>query len=252
MMNKKQLVTILIPCHNEAENILKVITNFHKSYLAKAAFDFDILVIDNVSSDNTAEIARKAGARVIRENKKGKGYAIRCGFKNINPDSRYVVMLDGDNTYKAEEVLRLLEPLYHEFCDVIVGSRLGGKMSGNSMTMFNRLGNWGFTFLTRIFYRTNVTDVLSGYFAWKREVIEDLAPHLKSSGFALEMEIVTKLGKMGYEVHSVPISYYQRGGKTNLHPLKDGLKILLMFLSNILWTSSKTNEPASIKSEAFK
>ena len=78
-MNKKQLVTILIPCHNEAENILKVITNFHKSYLAKAAFDFDILVIDNVSSDNTAEIARKAGARVIRENKKGKGYAVENG-----------------------------------------------------------------------------------------------------------------------------------------------------------------------------
>jgi dolichol-phosphate hexosyltransferase len=242
---QKQLVTVVIPCHNEAKSIKKVIQDFHKSELTKNSFDFDILVVDNNSTDNTTEVALKAGARVIKEPKKGKGNAMRTGFDNIAPNAKYVVMLDGDDTYRPEEVLRLLEPLHHKFCDVVVGSRLGGKIYGDSMDNLNRAGNWGFTHLTRFFYQVNVTDVLSGYFAWKREAIEKLAPHLRSQGFAIEMEMLTKMARMGLEVYSVPISYNQRAGESNLRPFYDGYRILSMLAKNLKWSPTE----ATLKEE---
>ena len=115
----KQLVTVVIPCYNEAGNIDKVVRGFHKSDLVKESFDFDILVVDNNSTDDTSKIARSAGARVISELRQGKGYAMRTGFSNIHPNASYVVMLDGDDTYRSEEALRLLEPLHHNFWSLI-------------------------------------------------------------------------------------------------------------------------------------
>lgn len=244
---QKQLVTVVIPCHNEAKSIRKVIQDFHKSELTKNSFDFDILVVDNNSTDNTSEVALKAGARVIHESKKGKGNAMRTGFENLAPNAKYVVMLDGDDTYRPEEVLRLLEPLHHKFCDVVVGSRLGGKIHGDSMDNLNRAGNWGFTHLTRFFYTINVTDVLSGYFAWKREAIDKLAPHLCSPGFAIEMEMLTKMARMGLEVYSVPITYNQRAGESNLRPFYDGYRILSMLAKNLKWSPSESTSSEEMK-----
>jgi dolichol-phosphate hexosyltransferase len=232
---QKQLVTVVIPCYNEARSIKKVIRDFHKSELTKAAFDFDILVVDNNSKDGTADAARQAGARVLVETNQGKGHAMRTGFENIHPSAIYVVMLDGDDTYRPEEVLRLLEPLHHNFCDVVIGSRLGGKMRDGSMPLLNRAGNWGFTFLARIIYRVNITDIFSGYYAWKRPALEKLAPHLHAHGFALEMEMLTKMARMDFEVYSVPITFEQRVGEANLRPFRDGFPILKVFLKNLLW-----------------
>jgi glycosyltransferase involved in cell wall biosynthesis len=210
--------------------------------LAKDSFHFDLIVVDNNSTDQTAEIAEQAGARVITETHKGKGNAMRAGFDNIDPDAEYVVMIDGDDTYRPEEVLRLLEPLHNNFCDVVIGSRLGGKIHGEAMNTFNRGGNWMYTHLVRIIYRLNVTDVLSGYFAWKRTVIDDLAPHLHSQGFAIEMEMITKMSRMKLSVYSVPISYHQRGGISNLRPIHDGIGILQTFSKNLRWHYTKKIE----------
>jgi dolichol-phosphate hexosyltransferase len=249
---QKQLVTVVIPCHNEAKSIKKVVKDFHNCELTNNSFDFDILVVDNNSSDNTAEVALKAGARVICETKKGKGNAMRTGFDNIAPEAKYVVMLDGDDTYRPEEVLRLLEPLHHKFCDVVVGSRLSGKIHGDSMDNLNRAGNWGFTHLARFFYKLNVTDVLSGYFAWEREAIDKLSPQLRSPGFAIEMEMLTKMARMGLEVYSVPISYYQRAGESNLRPFYDGYRILSMLAKNLKWSprEAAANEEVKVPAEA--
>ena len=234
-MSAKLKVTVVIPCYNEAGNIENVIRAFHKSTLARQAFDFDILVVDNNSEDTTAVIAQNAGARVIFETRQGKGYAMRTGFRNIDPEAAYVVMLDGDDTYSPEEVLRLLEPIHHNFCDVVVGSRLGGKMDESSMAFGNRGFNWLCVFLARVFYRANVTDVLSGYYAWKREVIEALTPHLRSPGFALEMEMITKMARMKYDMYSVPISYHKRVSGSGISPM-DSIPILRMFLNNLYWS----------------
>jgi dolichol-phosphate mannosyltransferase len=250
MMIRKQLVTVVIPCHNEARSIKKVVRDFHKSTLAKTAFDFDILIVDNNSTDATAEAARQVGARVMHESRQGKGHAMRTGFANIDPNAKYVVMLDGDDTYRPEEVLRLLEPLHHNFCDVVVGSRLGGKMQQGSMPFLNRAGNWGFTHLARFVYKVNVTDVFSGYYAWKRPALDRLAPHLQAHGFALEMEMLTKMARMGYEIYSVPISFDQRTGSAHLRPIYDGFRVLKMFMRNLSWSRPTATEDEQLEEES--
>jgi hypothetical protein len=134
------------------------------------------------------------------------------------------------------EVGRLLELLDSGFTDVVIGSRLAGRIPQGTMTGFNRFGNWIFSHLVRYVYGVNVTDVLTGYFAWKKKVIDDLRPHLKSEGFAIEMEMITKMARMGHEIFSVPISYNARAGESNLRPVYDGTRILKMFVQNLAWT----------------
>src|SRR3989338_3872938 len=142
VQKKFKKITILIPCYNEEKGIAEVIKDIPKAKIKKAGFRIEVLVIDNNSKDKTAEIARKLGARVIQEKKQGKGNAIRTGFRNISKDTDYVVMLDGDNTYKPHEILRLIEPLESNFCDVVIGSRLEGKMNGHALSFSHRLANW--------------------------------------------------------------------------------------------------------------
>lgn len=228
-------IAIIIPCHNEEEGIGKVLDKIPYQLLQRLGFKTKVIVIDNNSSDNTAEIARERNVTVIHESKKGKGNAIKTGFRHIDPDTKYVVMLDGDNTYNSLEIPRMIEPLASDFCDVIIGSRLGGKIQKNSLHFSNRMANWFYTFLVRNFYRANTTDVLSGYFAWKKKVIDDLLPHLTSEGFAIEMEMTAKIVKLGYQIYSVPITYNNREGQSKLNRLQDGKLILGSFIKNLLW-----------------
>jgi len=241
-MNK---ITVLIPCYNEEKGIEKVIRGVPVEVLFKMGFATEIVVIDNNSTDNTSQIAKNNNVTVLFEPKKGKGNAIKTGFLSISSDTDYVVMLDGDDTYKPQEIPRLIEPLHSGFCDVIVGSRLGGKVSHGAFKLSNRIANWGYAFLVRQFYRANITDVLSGFFAWRREALDNLKLHLNSDGFAIEMEMVTKMVKMGYQIYSVPITYDIREGESKISSLKDGLRILKMFFQNLSWRPSDI-EPQSI------
>lgn len=228
-------IVALIPCYNEEEGIGKVISNFPYDTLRARGFELQVIVIDNNSKDNTGEVARAAGATVIVERKQGKGHAIRTGFYSVPNDADYVVMLDGDNTYRSEEVPRLIELLDSGFATVVLGSRLDGRMSDGSMRYKNRIGNQLFTFMTRILHNANVTDVLTGYFAWTSEAMVRLRPHLVSTGFAIEMEMVTKMARLGEEMYSVPISYDKRDGESSLRPFSDGSRILFMCVRNVFW-----------------
>jgi len=234
---KPKKITVLIPCFNEEDGIGEVIKKFPKEKLEALKYSLEIVVIDNNSKDHTAEIARAHGATVLHEPKKGKGNAIQTGFKYITKDTDYVVMIDGDNTYRPEEILNLIIPLTSGFYDVTIGSRLLGSISKGSMTKFNMIGNKVFSLLVRTFYKggKNVTDVLTGYFAWKRDTIERLRWHLVSEEFTIEMEMVTKMAKLGDRMVFVPIGYDPRAGQTNLRPIRDGLYILQMFLKNLFW-----------------
>lgn len=151
-------------------------------------------------------------------------------------------MLDGDNTYDGREIMRLLEPLENKFCNVVVGSRLGGKMHSGAMRTFNRGGNWFFTHLVRLYYKVNVTDVLTGYFAWEKSVVDTMLPHLVSEGFAIEMEMITKMAKLGHSIYSVPITYTPRHGETNLRPIYDGRRILKTYFNSMRWQPSGSGE----------
>ena len=243
MTNKK--IVVLIPCHNEAEGIANVLVKFPWDKIKSNRMQATIIVIDNNSTDGTAEVALSMGAQVIYETKKGKGNAMRAAFKVLPNGTDYVVMLDGDDTYDSREILRMVEPLDSGFCDVVIGSRLGGKMHDGAMRTFNRAGNWLFTHLVRLHYKVNVTDVLTGYYAWTKPAIDELYPHLISDGFAIEMEMITKMARLGHEIYSVPISYTPRSGVTNLRPIHDGRRILKTYLSNLRWTSDQ--KPSELK-----
>ncbi len=101
-------VTVLIPCHNEEVGIGKVVKSIPVDYLRRMGLKTEIYVIDNNSTDKTVQVAKEAGANVIYERNKGKGNAMLLGFRKFPKDSDYVVMMDGDNTYKGQEIYRLL------------------------------------------------------------------------------------------------------------------------------------------------
>lgn len=232
MANK---LIMMIPCYNEEKSIGSVISKVPLEKIRRMGLEPEILVINNNSSDKTREVALAAGATVVDEKRKGKGNAIRRGFASLPDDAKYVVMLDGDDTYDPSEVVRLIEPLESGFCKIVIGSRLSGRMTPGAMNSVSRLGNWFFTHLVRKTHNVAVTDVLTGYFAWTRAVVDDLAPQLHSGGFAIEMEMITKMARMGYEIFSVPISYTPRIGSSNLRPLHDGVRILKMYAKTLRW-----------------
>ena len=247
-------VAVIIPCFNEASGIADVIKKMPYKRALRNHWNLTVYVIDNNSSDNTSEIARQHGAVVIQERKKGKGNAIRTGFASLPDTTDFVVMLDGDDTYDAGEVLRMVEPLYNKFCSVVIGSRLKGKIADGSMNITSRVGNYFFTSIVRIFHKVSVTDVLTGYFAWTKEALDDLRPHLRSHGFAIEMEMICKMARMDYPIYSVPISYTPRAGESNLKPFSDGAKILKMFASTLRWrpVGRKATPQAGIVSASLK
>lgn len=232
----RKKITIVIPALNEEKGIASVIQGVPRQVLNTMGYAVEVLVIDNGSEDKTGTIAQKNRATVILEKKRGKGNALRTGFRVLSSDTTIVVMLDGDNSYKTKEIVRLIEPLENGFSDVIIGSRLGGKIRKGSFKLQNRIANWLYTFLVRHFYRANVTDVLSGYFSWKKEVIDKLLPYLCAEGFEVEMEMITKMVKLGYEIYSVPITYDRREGRTKLRVMQDGVRIFSIFLKNLTWS----------------
>jgi len=248
---KLKKVTLVIPCYNEATGIGSVIDGVPHGKLRKAGYSVEVLVIDNNSTDNTAEIAKAHGARVVTEPKKGKGNAIKTAFYSITSDSDYVVMIDGDNSYKTSEILRLLEPLESDFCDVVMGSRLAGRMGQNSMKGHHRFGNWLFSMLVRNAYKVNITDTLTGYFAWRYEVVEKMRPHISSQGFALEMEMITTMARLGYEVYSVPITYAERKGDSSLRAFRDGRTILSMFFKKLFWRPGEKMRVAFVSDAVY-
>lgn len=228
-------VALLIPCLNEENAIGRVIKNIYRKTPHRNGFVVEMIVIDNNSTDRTAEVARSLGVKVVTERKRGKGHALRAGLQAIPDDAKYVAVIDGDNTYKPYEVFRLLEPLQSNFCDMSLGSRIGGKILRGSLSSSHRIVNWMFSFMVRHFYQANVTDVLTGFFAMKRELVEVLLPHLKSDDFTIEMELVTKVARSNFIIFSMPITYDVRIGRSKLDSLKDGLKIVKTLFVNLFW-----------------
>lgn len=242
MLHTDKKIIVVVPCYNESAAIASVLKAFPRKELSRMKWTIEVIVVDNNSTDGTSKIARENGAEVLREPIKGKGNALLSGLREIPSDADYVVMLDGDNTYHPREIVRMIEPLDSGFCDVILGSRIQGKMKSGSMNHTSRLGNWLFSFLVRSFYQVNVTDVLTGYFAWRKDALDKLLPHISSSGFEIEMEMITKMAKLGMEVYSVPITYHPRMGVSKLNHFRDGAVIMSTFLSNLNWSPSRDDD----------
>jgi dolichol-phosphate mannosyltransferase len=223
-------VTVLVPTLDEAETIGDVVHDFHS-----AGFD-DVLVIDGGSTDNTQAAAREAGARVVEQTGTGKGQAVREAVRE-HVDSEYVLMLDGDGTYKADDAEAMLDPLRSGDAEHVIGDRFADMRAG-AMTALNRLGNRLINGAFGVIHGEGFGDILSGYRAFTRDSFEEM--HLTADGFGIETEMAVECAKRGISTTVVPITYYPRpaGSNTNLHPIRDGGIIFLE-----LYRRAKTNNP---------
>jgi glycosyltransferase involved in cell wall biosynthesis len=212
-------VTVAIPCHNEAPTVAKVVADF-RAQLPEA----EILVCDNCSTDGTAETALAAGARVIREKRKGKGFALQTILETVDSDA--CVLVDGDDTYFAEDVHTLLEPVLADRADMVVGDRLMGA-SSEALTHMHRFGNQVILRMINLAFRTSYKDVLSGYRVWNRNFARSVP--LITGGFETETELTLQALEKGMAIQELPVRYRARpaGSFSKLSPFADGYRILI-------------------------
>ena len=202
-------ISILIPAYNEEKTIGKVINDF-KEELPEAK----VYVCDNNSSDKTAEIAKEAGAYVLKEKKQGKGYALQ---KLFTIESDVYIMVDGDDTYPAGKVKNLIRPILENKVDMVIGSR--EKFNSGIVRDF---GNFFITKLFNFFFKQKLHDALSGYRSFNSKLIRNL--NLKSECFEIETEITIKSIENDFRILEIPIDYKSRK-ESKLRTFKDGLKI---------------------------
>lgn len=220
---RKRRLAVVIPCYNEAVTIQKVIGDFRHE-LPDAA----IVVIDNNSTDGTAKIAAEAGAHVLTEKRQGKGNAIKTMFDAVDAD--FYILVDGDDTYYAEDVHRLLPPLFDDEADMVVGSRLEG-VTNESMTLLHQFGNRLLLNIINLTFRINLKDFLSGYKLMNRKFVQSVP--ILSSGFEIEAELVLQALENGLRIQELPIRYRARpeGSESKLKSFRDGTRNLLTIIS---------------------
>jgi glycosyltransferase involved in cell wall biosynthesis len=218
-------VAVVIPCHDEELTVAKVVTDFRTSLPAAR-----ILVVDNASRDRTAEEARKAGAEVIREPRPGKGFALLSGFRKARADGAVLlVMVDGDDTYPAEDAPKLLAEA-EAGAEMVIGTRLTDFEQGAFRTGHS-FGNWLFIFLVRLLFGVKTQDLFSGYRVITRRFLE--ATPLIAQGFEVEAELSLQAVVQRFPVAEVPVRYRARPREnpSKLHTYRDGYRILLAILT---------------------
>ena len=220
-MNPK--IAILIPCYNEELTVGQVVRDFRKQLP-----DADIYVFDNNSSDRTVEVARDAGARIAFEPRQGKGYVVQAMFREVDAD--IYVIVDGDDTYPAAEVHKLIAPIVAGEADMAVGSRLTSRSESEIRTL-NRLGNRFFLNTINFIFKVKLSDILSGYRAFSRKFVKNIP--IFGGGFETETELTIKALAHGYRIVELPVDLKARpeGSFSKIRVMQDGLLILTSILT---------------------
>ena len=217
-INNKATIVILIPCLNEEITIGKVIQDFQDSIP-----EAKIIVFDNNSTDHTAEIAREYGADVILESRIGKGHVVASMFRKVVAD--YYVIVDGDDTYSAEHVRKLLDPVMKERAEMAVAVRLE-EYTTTSFRPLHVFGNNLVRGLVNWIFKSNLSDIMSGYRAYSRELVQTIP--ILSSGFEVETELTIRILENGFRIEEVPLPYKERpdGSVSKLRTFHDGFRVL--------------------------
>jgi len=214
---------VVIPCHNEDATVGKVVADF-RAALPDAA----VVVVDNACTDRTADRARAAGARVVTESRKGKGFALLAGFQATR-GADFVVMVDGDDTYPAERARDLLAAA-RGGADMVVGTRRADAGHG-AFRPFHALGNRLFARLVRLIFGLRTRDLFSGYRVLSRRFIE--SSPLIATGFEIEAELSLQAVMHRFNVAEVPVAYRARpaGSASKLATYHDGSRVLIAILT---------------------
>lgn len=215
-------IAVLIPCYNESLTVEKVVKDF-RAVLPEA----DIYVYDNNSSDNTAEIARKAGAIVRHEYRQGKGNVIRSMFRDIQADC--YIMTDGDDTYPAEYAPEMCEMILSGKADMVIGDRLSATYFEENKRPFHNFGNSLVRGCINTFWKgsNKILDVMTGYRAFSPMFVKSFP--ILSQGFEIETEMTIHALDKNLLLKSLPVNYRDRpeGSFSKLNTYVDGVKVLM-------------------------
>lgn len=213
-------IAVLIPCYNEETTIEKVIKDFKKE-LPEA----QIYVYNNNSKDKTKEVATKNGAIVVDEYKQGKGNVVRSQFRDIEAD--IYVMVDGDDTYPAEFVHQLLEPVKKGEADMTIGDRLSnGTYQKENKRHFHEFGNNLVRKAINVLFNTNLKDIMTGYRVFNKRFVKNMP--VLSPNFEIETEMSLYALDKKYIIKEIPIVYRDRpeGSASKLNTISDGIKVV--------------------------
>ena len=212
-------IAVIIPCYNEALTIGKVIDDFHRE-LPQAT----VYVYDNNSSDDTSRIATEHGATVRFEPRQGKGNVIRSMFREIDADC--YLMIDGDDTYPAENAREMVNLVLERKVDMVVGDRLSATYYTENKRPFHNLGNWLVKGLVNTIFKGSVSDIMTGYRAFSYQFVKSFP--VLSKGFEIETEMTIHALDKNLSVQSVQVEYRDRpaDSPSKLNTYSDGMKVL--------------------------
>ena len=213
-------IAVLIPCYNESKTIAKVVSDY-KAALPEA----DIYVYDNNSTDGTGEIARNAGAIVRHEWRQGKGNVIRSMFREIDADC--YLMIDGDDTYPAENAREMCNLVLEKGVDMVVGDRLSSTYFQENKRPFHNIGNKIVRKGVNLIFNSHVTDIMTGYRAFSKLFVKHFP--VLSKGFEIETEMTIHALDKNFLIEQIPITYRDRpdGSASKLNTYTDGFKVIM-------------------------
>ncbi len=229
-------VSIVIPALNEEGVVGRTISQIDTEGLRRRGLEVEVIVVDNASTDATAEEAERAGARVVYEPRRGYGSAYLRGLREAEGD--IIVMGDADGTYPFDRVVEFIEPILSGRADMVIGSRFRGRMEKGAMPALHRyIGNPLLTFIGNLLFGTGISDFHCGMRAITRDALNRLT--LCTTGMEFATEMLVEAGRKGLRIVEVPIEYRRRGGsKPKLSSFRDGwrhLRFMLMYSPNHLF-----------------
>lgn len=212
-------IAVLIPCYNESQTIAKVVKDY-REVLPEAVF----YVYDNNSTDHTDEAAREAGAIVRYEYRQGKGNVIRSMFRDI--DAECYLMIDGDDTYPAENARSMVNHILSGRADMVIGDRLSSTYFTENKRPFHNTGNRLVRGLINTIFTSDIKDIMTGYRAFNYEFVKSFP--ILSKGFEIETEMSIHALDKNFKLLEVPVTYRDRpaGSVSKLNTYKDGFRVL--------------------------
>ncbi len=216
-------IAVVVPCYNEETTVGKVVADFRRE-LPEAT----VYVFDNASTDRTAEVAAAHGAVVQRVKLRGKGQVVARMMEVVPADIH--IMVDGDDTYPASEVRKLIAPILEDKADMVVGSRLQ-KYGEGSFRPLHVVGNRLVRGLINLIFRSNLTDIMSGYRAYTAELARNVP--VTAVGFEVETELTLQCLYYGFVIDEVTVPYGERpeGSESKLRTFRDGARVLWTIFS---------------------
>jgi glycosyltransferase involved in cell wall biosynthesis len=200
-------ISVIIPCFNELETIEQIV----RSVIDATGPAREIIIVDDCSTDGTRELLRQKidgeSARVLYlDSNQGKGAALRAGFAAATKD--IVIVQDADLEYDPKDYAVMIEPIIGNKADIVFGSRFKGNRPHRVLYFWHRVGNGLLTLLSNMFSNLNLTDMETGYKAFRREIIQTIT--IEENRFGFEPEITAKVARLNCRIYEVGIGYYGR------------------------------------------